>query len=266
MTATINGIGTHYYGRKNSRFDIGVCDSCKRTVQLESYETGLYFVILFIPVIPLGRKQILDYCPNCSRHRIMPAHQWKEIKQKAIDSSTEQLAQKMGDPAAAIDHLQSLTAFHELEEAKELAPAIESQHPDDSQLQFFLGAWHEKYGDRKDADRCFERAYQLDPKNPAMIRAKGIGLIEEGKPDAARTLFAALEPPSENFDPAIFFMLAKSFQAANRHKEALEVFRLIKDTPNAKTDREFRKAVQTSEQAAGFGESMLPKKKWFRGN
>jgi tetratricopeptide (TPR) repeat protein len=264
MTATINGIGTHYYGRKNRRFDVGVCDSCNRTVQLESYETGLYFVVLYIPVIPLGRKQILDYCPSCSRHRVLPAGQWKQIKQKAIDSSTEQLAQKMGDPVAAIEHLQSLTAFHELEEARELAPAIETQHPGNAKLQFFLGAWYEKHGGPADANRCFERAYQLEPTNPAMIRAKGIGLIDEGKPDAARTLFSALEPPSTNFDPGIFYLLAKSFQTANRHKEALEVFRLINDTPLAKTNPEYRKTVQLSEKASGIVESMLPKKKWFQ--
>ena len=62
MPTTYNGIGTHYYGKRNLEVENAQCEFCDNYGALESYETGLYFVVLFIPLIPLGRKQILDQC------------------------------------------------------------------------------------------------------------------------------------------------------------------------------------------------------------
>lgn len=63
MPTTVNGVGTHYYGRKNRAARISVCRACGRQGMLESYDTRLWFVIVFIPIIPLGRKRIIDQCP-----------------------------------------------------------------------------------------------------------------------------------------------------------------------------------------------------------
>ena len=52
MPGTVNGIGTTYYGKKGLKRQAGVCDHCRREVVLESYEAGLYFTILFVPVLP----------------------------------------------------------------------------------------------------------------------------------------------------------------------------------------------------------------------
>ena len=68
MPTTINGVGTHYYGKKNASVRAGACRSCGRVSNLESYDTRLFVVIVFIPVIPLGRKRIIDSCPFCRRH------------------------------------------------------------------------------------------------------------------------------------------------------------------------------------------------------
>ena len=123
MPATINGIGTSYYGKKNATQANGICDRCKQPSALASYETGHYFVVLFIPLIPLGRKQIIDYCPRCSGHRVMPLRQWTELKQQTLAQSTDNLASHVSDAGAALQHLLSLTAFGELADAKELAIA-----------------------------------------------------------------------------------------------------------------------------------------------
>ena len=48
MPSTVNGIGTHYYGKKNRSVRQGVCNACHRQVQLESYDTRLFFVFVFI--------------------------------------------------------------------------------------------------------------------------------------------------------------------------------------------------------------------------
>jgi tetratricopeptide (TPR) repeat protein len=252
MPSTINGIGTQYYGKRNVSREVGLCEFCGNHVQLETYETGYYFVVLFIPLIPLGRKQILDYCPSCTQHRMLPVEEWHAIKAQAIDSSTAKLSEKMDDADAAVEHLQTLTAFKQFDEARDLATAIEGSHRRDVDIQFFLGAWHEKYGTETDADRCFDRAFEIDPDHAGAIRARGIGLIQKNQLDEARQLLRKLEPPSQDYDPTIFFMLAIAYQEKNDHQTALEIFDSIaNETPEFSKQKYFRKAARKSEKMFG---------------
>jgi len=76
MPVTYNGIGTHYYGKKNLEKRPGPCPHCNRAVELTSYDTRLWFVIFFIPVFPLGRKtpaRLLPglHAPLCRRRAKM---------------------------------------------------------------------------------------------------------------------------------------------------------------------------------------------------
>ena len=63
MPQTLNGIGTKYYGKANAVSERAVCDSCGREGIQESYDTNRYFVLVFIPLLPLGKYRILDDVP-----------------------------------------------------------------------------------------------------------------------------------------------------------------------------------------------------------
>jgi len=89
MPVTYNGIGTHYYGQRNIETRPGVCRQCGRGGNLSSYDTRLWFVIVFIPVIPLGRKRIVDYCPACRRHFAVDLQKWEMAKQLEISGALE---------------------------------------------------------------------------------------------------------------------------------------------------------------------------------
>ena len=265
MPITVNGIGTSYYGKKNLTKSNAVCSACHRFTQLTSYETGHYFVVLYIPIIPLGRKQIIDDCPHCMRHRVVPLKQWREIKQNAIARSTDELARNVDDSKAAREHLASLTAFGERAEATELAEVIASQHAESAEVQFMLGTWYEQFGDRAAADRCFEQAFRLEPKNPIYSRANALGLMEQGQLDPARKILReSMEPPSPNFDGNVYFRLATLYQKAGRDREALELFALVKDQHGFEADRNFRKAVARSERRSGSAAPLLDKVPFFR--
>ena len=121
MPQTINGIGTTYYGKKNADAYHGVCESCGNEVVLEDYETGHYFCLLFIPIIPLGRKQVIGYCSACTQHRAMPVHEWKQFKENAINEGMSQLAANKDDPIASMELIGTLSGFHEHQQAEELA-------------------------------------------------------------------------------------------------------------------------------------------------
>ena len=78
MPTTVNGIGTHYYGKQNSTSRMAACKSCGKMGVLESYDTRLWFVIVFIPVIPLGRKRITDECPRCRHHFVADLEKYEQ--------------------------------------------------------------------------------------------------------------------------------------------------------------------------------------------
>src|SRR5690242_17932788 len=84
MPSTYNGIGTHYYGKKNIQKRPGPCPHCHRAVELTSYDTILWFVVVFIPLIPIRRKRIIDYCPACTRHFAVDLEKWETAKQLEI--------------------------------------------------------------------------------------------------------------------------------------------------------------------------------------
>ena len=64
MPATINGIGTHYYGAQNRSARVDTCKFCRRSATLSSYDTREWFCVIFIPVIPMRKFRILtrEFC------------------------------------------------------------------------------------------------------------------------------------------------------------------------------------------------------------
>ena len=62
MPTVINGIGTWYYGKRRIHSRKGTCESCGRQADLVSFDTTLFVVVVFVPVIPLQRKRILNQC------------------------------------------------------------------------------------------------------------------------------------------------------------------------------------------------------------
>ena len=76
MPSTINGIGTTYFLKKNRCFSIGHCESCGGLNWLSDYTTYKCFCFLFIPLIPYGKARVINYCPACTRHRVMSHRQF----------------------------------------------------------------------------------------------------------------------------------------------------------------------------------------------
>ena len=260
MPSTVNGIGTHYYGKKNPESRLGVCERCSKSGELTSYDTMLWFVVLFIPIIPLGRKRVVDYCSACTGHRALPVHKWNQIGQEAIQEGMEEMATNPDDPEAAVKFHSALAGFNRREEADALGQKMATMFVDNVDVQMYLGSWHEQEGRGQEADACFDRALAADPNSPDARRAVGIGAIERGDLDRARELLSFMREP-DTAEPAALFMLATAFQEAGRHDDAMAVFeQLTAQFPElAKKEKKFRQAVLASERALGRTESALPK-------
>lgn len=264
MPTTINGIGTHYYGKKNKESEEGICDFCQRDAILSDYETRTWFVFIFIPIIPLGKKKILNHCSKCRQHMAMPLSEWEDLEERELSSGIEKLSQNSNDPKVALEVFGTLLGFSKKEEARDLADSMEEKFPDDIDVQITVGSWHEKEKRMVEADRCFQRAYDSDPEDPRSIRAIGITKLQNGHVEEAKELLDKLSHPSPGYDPAIFFNLASKYQELDDHPAALEEFKKLGTThPELPHDKNYRFLVKKSENALGTTESILPKKSVF---
>ncbi len=261
MPFTINGIGTNYIGKKNMDSHLGVCEWCHRSVKLMTYETRLWFTFVYIPIIPLGRKQIIDYCSNCRRHSVLSVSEWNRLSEEAVNVSAQQMSENPEDPEAAIEMHATLVSFKKTEDAERLAHYMKNQFPDHVGVHLHLGTWYEMVDNVGQSDACFERALALEPENRDVKRAVAIGCIGKEELARARELLAFAEAPGPDHDPKVLLMLARAYQKEGQHEEALSIFRVVLDvTPALGTDRELRKWVQQSERAAVTEETILPHK------
>ncbi|MDA0588307.1 MAG: hypothetical protein O2820_09085 [Planctomycetota bacterium] len=261
MPSTVNGIGTWYYGRKNLQKARGVCDSCHQAGDLETYETRLWFVVIFVPIIPLGKKQILDSCPKCRRHRVIALDEWQKIRDEAIQNSAGQLDEQRDDPEAGLQMLHTLAGFRKTDEATKLARLLKARHPEHADLQYNVGGWLDFAGFKEEAGECFERAFELNAENQDYQRAYGISLAHKGTVDRAHELLAVFEPPSRHYDPGTLLYLAQQCQANGDPQRAVDILRkVLKATPHWGKEKWIRRLVNDCEQAIGAEESILPRR------
>ena len=269
MPHTVNGIGTHYYGKSNHEVTVGVCKSCGFHGNVSAYNTRLWFVIVFVPIIPLGRKRIVNDCPNCRRHFAIPLAQWEAQKQLSISGAADEFRTNP-TPEAAVALHESLLGFHQMAQAKELRALITEKFPADAKLHDSLGCALANLGFAADAEGYFSRAHELRPDLPNARAGVARKAIREGRLEDARALLDFMEKPgaAQLYNLGPLESLADAYRAGGRPAEALDLYHsLLKELPQIAQDAGFRTKVEAAEAAlrkktGGKASSVLPKKKF----
>lgn len=224
MPATVEGIGTKYYGKRNLKKYSGQCEFCHRQVELQEYETTYWFVVLYVPVVPLGRKQVLSFCPACRRHRVLPLAKWEEIKEQKISQDSSSLGENPDDPNTALQLLRTLAGFNRFEEAEKLASGIQQRFADSPDVMLQIAHWHDFRNRRGEADACYRAVLELDSNNLEAKRGLALGCIAAGNPQEALALVTADPPITPQQDVGLYVTLAKGFAQCGQHEAALDAF------------------------------------------
>jgi tetratricopeptide (TPR) repeat protein len=267
MPQTVNGIGTHYYGKKNKDSYPGVCKSCGAEGILESYDTRLWIVVLYVPIIPLGRKRIIDYCSRCTRHYPLSRSQWEKIRHENVSGALAKY-QANPSPEMALEVHGTLLGFHLAEEASKLREVVITEFPGSAEMHEGLGFQLHEKGQSAAAAAMFEKALKIQPDRPEARWGVARARINEGQLDQARDLLRFLEKAGsvQSYSLAPLEVLARAYQRSGRHHEALELCRfLLTEQPGRGENRDFRTLVTASEKALNLTESMLPPQRfsWF---
>jgi tetratricopeptide (TPR) repeat protein len=264
MPSTVNGIGTHYYGKKNLTVRAAVCKSCGRMGNLTSYDTRLFAVVFFIPVIPLGRKRIIDQCPSCTRHYVLKADVYEQTKQLQTSGSLERFRREPSADAALQAHGQ-LLAFHEHEQAAEFRQTALARFPNHAGLRAGMAAQLRDASSFAESARLFQESFELDPTLPEARAGVAQQKMGAGKLEEAQKLLDFLMEPGAGgrYSLAPLDSLAGYFQTAGRHADAIKIAKiLLRELPSLKDHHSFRKFVKQSEKALDQPESILPKRRF----
>ncbi|MEQ9406574.1 MAG: hypothetical protein RIK87_02570 [Fuerstiella sp.] len=263
MPTTYNGVGTHYYGRRNRQTRKAICQMCGHAAELTSYETRLWFVFVFIPIIPFGRKRILDQCSVCSRHLALPVKVWETGRQADTAAAMERFRKEQSE-AAAIDVHGQLIAYLQFDQAEEFRTSMLERFPDKALLRAGFASHLEFKGLPDEAGILWDEAHRLDPELPEVRIGMARRHMAAGRLTEARELLRFLEEPGAEkqygLDP--LFELSGLCQQAGQHEETLEIVQvLLTAFPDIAGDHQIRSFVRTSEKALKRTDSILPEVK-----
>lgn len=256
MPTVVNGIGTWYYGKRRIHARKGVCEACGNLTNLESYDTTLFVVVFFVPVIPLGQKRILEKCAVCGRHRVLPLKKWEEAK---VNQGAVVLDQLQREPDNREYLAQAIAFAHVYQDEpllREVVEPLARDHTDDAEIQLQLAEAYAYFARWPEAEQAYRAA--LAVRDDDLIRERlAWALLKQDRPDEARPyLQHVLDKRLPEAAGSLFF-LVQGYQAAGRHDEALALMD-ERDAafPELVNVKEYQEQRRTSARLKGTGKKV----------
>src|SRR5262245_5519011 len=184
MPSVVNGVGTWYCGKRRIHRVKAVCSQCNSLTELESYDTTLFFVVLFVPIIPLGQKRILESCPACRRHRQMPLNKWEEAKSAAFNGVLEDLRANPDDKNTIQKALATATIYQDELVFDRLAGVLAGHRTSDAEIQSQIGGAYEYFSRWADAENAYRQALAVAP-NDHLHERLAVCLLKQNRPEEA---------------------------------------------------------------------------------
>lgn len=259
MPTTFNGIGTRYGGQENVERRTGVCEHCSNVGELLSYDTRLWFCFLYIPVIPLSKKRIINYCSQCTMHAQLGSNQWEEVRTEAIRKAQSEFEADPKNPEKAVAWHATLDTGGEREAAESTIGILEERFADNASVQIYLGSVHEDRGRIEESNARFHRAYELNQAEPGARQASAAALLRENKPKDAKGRIDEAKRAGDPTDPALAFAIANSLHAAGESSQAAELLQELSEAiPGVRREKAFRQLAKQVEAVVGEPGSISP--------
>ena len=251
MPHVINGIGTWYYG-KNHRHQLrNVCSSCHNFGDLESYDTTLYFVFFFVPLIPLKGVRVLDSCPSCNRHRVVPLREWNRVKEESTSDVRDRIGLNPTDRDTLIEGLQVAGYFQDEALFQDVSEAVTARRGNDAELLDYYGDVNSYFARHNAAEEAYRDSITVED-NPVVREKLGLSLLRQGDPDLASGYFRHILETADNEKAWMYYQLVVAYQARGLHTDALATLDEVETAfPVVVTDKDWKKLRKTSVKDAG---------------
>lgn len=222
MPHVINGIGTWYSGKRHIATRRAACAHCGAIGDLRSYDTTKFFVVVFIPIIPLQRLHIVDECPACRKHLAVPLARWHKRRDDELALTLESLQDRPDDPAAATVAIGTAVNFRDEQAFLGFAGLIPSRHGGDATVQAALGEAYDFFGHADSAIDAYRRSLAIKPDAELEIDL-GVALLRYGRVDEGRPLVSRVIGDGTDRGRGIGYLTVEALAARGRHQEALDV-------------------------------------------
>jgi tetratricopeptide (TPR) repeat protein len=251
MPTVINGIGTWYYGKRRIHTIKDTCEFCNRRADLVSYDTTLFFVVVFVPVIPLQRNRILRQCTACQKHRVISLAKWEKAKKQDGDALLERLRRDPDDRDAVVHAIGFATAYQDEPLFDKFVETLAGHRTGDAAIQAQLGNAYSYFSRWPEAERAYRAA--LAAEDNEFIREQlAETFLKQNLPEEARPYLQHIIDTKKRDSAGMVYLLVKGYQAQGRHEEALEIMderdRAFPDWVDLK---EYRQQRKTSLQYQG---------------
>jgi len=217
-----NGIGTWNYGKQRIHSIRDHCESCGHLGTLESFDTTLYFVVLFIPLIPLGKQRVLRQCAKCRKYRHLPLKKWEEIKAADATEVLDNLRQNPDDRDAIVRAIVHATAYQDEPLLDRVVSTLASDKVDDAVVQAQVGDSYGFFSRWPDAEQAYRNSLRVED-NPTVREQLGLALLHQHQPEAARPCLQHIIDEKKIDNAGMIYGLVTEFQAHGQHDEALEL-------------------------------------------
>jgi hypothetical protein len=253
MPSVHNGIGTWYYGRNNIHRRVNFCSHCNRVGKLESYDTTLYFVVFFIPVIPLGGKRVLEACPSCKKHHVLSLSNWKQNKERAVAEASELLAANPTAPVALQKAVEVSVAYQDEAALDEAAAAVAAAPTVTAPLLLNISDAFSYFSRWSEAEQACRAALERE-RSPAAERKLALILLKQGNPASAEPLLQCIWKEKDKANIGMVDLLIQGYQSQGMHAQALTVMDACEQAfPELSRDKSFqsRRKISTKHEATG---------------
>lgn len=252
MPETINGIGTWYHGKTDIHRLKGVCEFCGNMGELSSYDTTLYFVVFFIPVIPIKKYRVLEECPACQKHRVIKARQWKELKEATTNEVMSKLEANPRDKGALLEALDAVIGYQEKPLLEKLVPFTQNFN-DDADVQAKLAACYNYFSLREEATEAYKRSLLAEDR-PETRENLAFNLLRAGQPEEAYSLARHVMEEKKREKLYLPFLLIDTYQSQGKHQQALELLDELEEAfPELAQDKEVKKLRAQSNKYLASG-------------
>lgn len=252
MPFTLNGIGTRYCGSSNRSARVDVCQSCKRSTTLASYDTREFICVLYIPLIPIAKYRILDDCSSCRKHRRLSAKEFTARLDEILAPLREAIKRSPQDPQTHFALVRTLIGWEMRPEAERQLQVAMSLFPRNVDLILLSAQLAIDRNDFAGALRLYERASQLDPQSAPVTYGHGWLLhqmerYQQAIPVLQRSHF---QDPGK---AGTLYLLGFSYMKCLRWAEAVNIFQqLLALVPAYKDDKKFLRMMRECKQHLGY--------------
>lgn len=212
--------GTMFLTEKRLRQRTDKCQFCGQVRTISSFEGFKVFHIYGVPLIPLGKKKVLNKCKGCKRYLQLSISKWNELRTKELARAQETYAADRNDPQKALFLFDSFETFGTDQESADFLKEMTSKFPSDADVLARAAGWYLTQNQPDLALQFAEKSIAQEPKNDAVRRMLAALYTKKGDLSTALNHYLAVTTPRDDHDMMAMLHLAMSLRKAGRVRDA----------------------------------------------